>query len=572
MKNNKYILIWFLKMAKNGGIFDYCSYERVQNHLLSEKNDRKINNEKYINNNYNSFNNAITNYKITVNNPLFKENNFFLKTNDSKKAKLFEKTKKQKSHCNKLIINTNPNCNYTSINNNKTNKQNATNRLINYYSNIYINNDKYNNPKIIKDINKLISPRLKTFLSKQNINNNSFIFISPYQNNNNGNNKNNNRIKTNYPIKINKDDNKKTLNKFSSSPYLNINLKDNRNINEYKNTNKYNNKYERKNNVVNFNNENINYNNIKNIQNNEESTIKHKTINYNKDKNYKYINYKKTNNIKTKIKINVYPNYLNNKINNKFLHINQTQKNLTKINNDSCLKCKNQQINTYNNKNYNKKEPFLDNYAFLEIKNTHAAKCYNNYNSNKSTNNLNNKTDPNILVNSKKESKNKQLNNKSIISLVKKNYECFLKNNNQFNPYKISNNNKKKKRAKSKNQIEIEKNLDKQKALTFRESMSLKPFNSSEEIRNKVINNIQRTLSQKKYKEDDKNIFNKEVMNNLKSTLFEKNNKYNNNNLQKQIGCKFSIYKKDDKNINECLNEVITYFNSENLRKKKNYY
>ena len=63
----------------------------------------------------------------------------------------------------------------------------------------------------------------------------------------------------------------------------------------------------------------------------------------------------------------------------------------------------------------------------------------------------------------------------------------------------------------------------------------------------------------------------------LKDNLNDKNNSkelksingYNNINLEKQIGCKFSILKINEKNINECLNGIVTYFNSENLRNKK---
>jgi hypothetical protein len=48
-------------------------------------------------------------------------------------------------------------------------------------------------------------------------------------------------------------------------------------------------------------------------------------------------------------------------------------------------------------------------------------------------------------------------------------------------------------------------------------------------------------------------------------------NGYNDINLKQQIGCKFSILKNNENNINECFNGVITYFNSENLRNKKKF-
>ena len=119
--------------------------------------------------------------------------------------------------------------------------------------------------------------------------------------------------------------------------------------------------------------------------------------------------------------------------------------------------------------------------------------------------------------------------------------------------------------------------------------MSLKPKNknSNKKNKNSALKDIVRTLSHKKYIEDDKNIINKDVINNIKTDLFGnkkqyslKNNedinlniyKYNNINLERQIGCQFSIYKQNEIKNNDCLNGVITYFNSENLKNRKIIY
>ena len=178
------------------------------------------------------------------------------------------------------------------------------------------------------------------------------------------------------------------------------------------------------------------------------------------------------------------------------------------------------------------------------------------------------------------------MDDKKILSLAKKNFELFLKKNNKLNLKHISSNNlKKRKRHKSQNQIDKEKNLDKKKSLSYRESMSIKPYKSSGKNKVNVLKNVTRTLSQKKYKEDYKSIINKEEMNNVKSVLFEnhkensndiksiknikKINKYDISNLKRQIGCQFSIFKKREKSKNDCLNGIITYFNSENLRNRK---
>ena len=100
-------------MDKNGEIYDYSSFVYYQNNLNIKDNKRII-----------QFNNnrgfSCVFYDASVNNPLFKENNFFLKSNNTNKSsRLMKKTKKitkLKNYYNNLI-----------------------NRMNNYYSNIYIN-------------------------------------------------------------------------------------------------------------------------------------------------------------------------------------------------------------------------------------------------------------------------------------------------------------------------------------------------------------------------------------------------------------------------------------------------
>ena len=596
-------------MEKNRKIYDYFSYAKYQNNLYNAQSDRTnlIHSKHYINN-YNSFGNFIPNYKMTVNNPLFKENNFFIKTNNNKNSRLINRTSKltkRKSHCNILILKTNQNNKDLStmhIKNNKSlNNPSIANLMTNYYSNIFINNNQYNNNRNGKNINKIIVPRLKNSTSKDNFNNNSFISICSCHNNNEINKNTTNINNIGYQNKINdKKNNKKTINKFSSSPYLNQYLtENNEDINEnhyyddkiyYNNHNKY-----KSNNAINFN-ENINYNNIKNIENNIGNLIPKKIINYNQTRNQNAQTFlkgnKTTKGTKTKIKINIYPNYQKIKKNDKLLTANENKKIMNESNvfkNNKCSKCDNQKLN-YGRHNFdNKKYSFIDNYAFYEVKNTHLKKNYNSYNTNKN-NQLINKTEPNINFNNINKNEpiknfNNEIDDKKVISLAKKNFELFLKKNNKLNLKYI--NIKKRKRHKSQNQIDKEKNLDRQKALSYRESIPIKPNNSFVKNKINVLANVTKTLSQKKYKEDYNNIINKEKMNNVKSLLFEnlkdnsndiksikskKNiNKYNNLNLKRQIGCQFTIFKKGEKRNNDCLNGIITYYNSENL-KNKNYY
>ena len=599
-------------MDKNFKIHDYCSYAHYQNNARSDRINL-IHSKHYLNN-YNSFGNLITNYKISVNKPSFKENNFFLKTNNNNKnSRLINKTNKLtklKTHYNNLILKTNQNKKNIStipIKNNKSLiNHTRSNILTNYYSNIFINNKQNNEQGNGKNINKIIVPRLNTNTSEKHFNNNSFVSICSCRNNNENKKSETNIFKINTQNKIIENNNKKIVNKFSSSPYLNAFLTENNediNENNHYNEKKYyynQNKYKR-NNAINFN-ENINYNNIKNIENNRENSISKKIVNYNEENNnnnnqhnQSFLNGNKTTkSTKTKIKINVYPNYQKIKKNVKLYQPNDNKKVISKINipkNNQCLKCQNQKLNFDKNKNYNNKEPFIENYAFYEIKNIHSTKCYNNYRSEKYSE-LINKTEGNIHYNKKnkieeKENLIQEMDDKKILSLAKKNFELFLKKNNKLNLKHISSNNlKKRKRHKSQNQIDKEKNLDKKKSLSYRESMSIKPYKSSGKNKVNVLKNVTRTLSQKKYKEDYKSIINKEEMNNVKSVLFEnlkensndiksvknvkKNiNKYDISNLKRQIGCQFSIFTKREKSKNDCLNGIITYFNSENLRNRK---
>ena len=599
-------------MDKNFKIHDYCFYAHYQNNARSDRINL-IHSKHYLNN-YNSFGNLITNYKISVNKPSFKENNFFLKTNNNnnKNSRLINKTNKLtklKTHYNNLILKTNQNKKNIStipIKNNKSLiNHTRSNILTNYYSNIFINNKQNNEQGNGKNINKIIVPRLNTNTSEKHFNNNSFVSICSCRNNNENKKSETNIFKINTQNKIIENNNKKIVNKFSSSPYLNAFLTENNediNENNHYNEKKYyynQNKYKR-NNAINFN-ENINYNNIKNIENNRENSISKKIVNYNEENNnnnqhnQSFLNGNKTTkSTKTKIKINVYPNYQKIKKNVKLYQPNDNKKVISKINipkNNQCLKCQNQKLNFDKNKNYNNKEPFIENYAFYEIKNIHSIKCYNNYRSKKYSE-LINKTEGNIHYNKKnkieeKENLIQEMDDKKILSLAKKNFELFLKKNNKLNLKHISSNNiKKRKRHKSQNQIDKEKNLDKKKALSYRESMSIKPYKSSGKNKVNVLKNVTKTLSQKKYKEDYKSLINKEEMNNVKSVLFENHkenyndiksvknvkkniNKYDISNLKRQIGCQFSIFKKREKSKNDCLNGIITYFNSENLRNRK---
>ena len=568
--------------------FNYCVNDLIDGHSGMTKLYKR-------HNNYNSFGDLLSNYKITVNNPLFKENNFFLKTKNNEKSKYVDKYKKEaklNNYYNNLIINTNPICNNKEMHN-KNSKSlinlNKNNRMTNYYSNIYINNQ-YNDQRILNNKNQLVSPLLINTNSELTYNNNSYQFIYPYINKIE-NNKNIQIInKVNYQNQKNNqnNNNKRLITKFPSSPYLNINLTENQYINgnEYYNRIKHNYNVYKRNNIINFN-ENINYNNINNINNNTENNISKKIINYNQDNNHTFFNNSHSKNIKTKIKIKVYPNYQKIKNIPKTYHANKNKNknSISKINflkKNLCLKCQNHKKKQNNEKN----EPFLDNYAFYERKNINQKKSNINYNTNKAYN-LNNKTEQNLTLNTNIINQNKKLklNDTKILSLAKKNFELFLKKNNKLNLKDINNNIKKRKRQKSQNQIDKEKNLDKYKSLSYRESMSLKPDNSLGKNKINILNNITKTLSQKKYKEDDKNFINKEEMKDIRYTLFDKQKeninenkntfetinikRYNDNDLKKQIGCKFSILKKDKNNINECLNEIITYFNSENLRNQK---
>ena len=80
-------------MVENNKIRNFYSCAYYQNNINNSLTDRMINPNNYLNN-FNSFGNFISNYKITVNNPLFKQNNFFLKSNNNSGSRLVERTKK----------------------------------------------------------------------------------------------------------------------------------------------------------------------------------------------------------------------------------------------------------------------------------------------------------------------------------------------------------------------------------------------------------------------------------------------------------------------------------------------
>ena len=596
-------------MANKEQIFDYSSFAYYQNKNTNLKAKDRIIRSYNIMNEPNNYNNIAKNFNTTINKPLLKENNFFLKTNNNNKSSRLvtniKKLSKLKCYYNNLIPRSNRNYNDESIFHKKNNKslnnnQIKTDRVINYYSHIYINNDYYHQKNSKTNPDK--PQKAKPHITGKKFNNNSFVSICSYKNKNDQrciNKSDTNIFNNNKPIKIITDyrhQKNKSYNiiKKSSSPYYKMILFENNNNNNYNNIitdyNYYNKNHfinydYNKNNIINFN-ENINYNNIQNIQNNQinktENSLSNKILNYNNENNKIFFskninNNKSTNiNIKKNIGINIYPSYQQIKNNEKEI----TKMNLQKHN--ICLKCKKLKIKSA--QNYNLKEPLLknkNNNIFYKSKNINSKKCYNNYNSSK--------TEQDIYLNASINKPHEKINNEKLLSLVKKNYELFLKKNNQFNLKKITNDIKKRRRPKSKNQIDNEKNLDRIKSLSYRESMSLKPKNknSNKKNKNSALKDIVRTLSHKKYIEDDKNIINKDVINNIKTDLFGnkkqyslKNNedinlniyKYNNINLERQIGCQFSIYKQNEIKNNDCLNGVITYFNSENLKNRKIIY
>ena len=155
---------------------------------------------------------------------------------------------------------------------------------------------------------------------------------------------------------------------------------------------------------------------------------------------------------------------------------------------------------------------------------------------------------------------------------------------------------KKGKREKSKIQLSAEKNLDKNKSMSFMENFFHYSSNNSNRSfsNNKKHKNYYKkySISSKKYKEDKyyNNIFKKEKFIKIKNKLFKKriknNNKYLNKNdkiynkikqkkysyniLKKQVACIFIIKKQRVKNKIYCLNGKSIYFCSENLKKINN--
>ena len=131
------------------------------------------------------------NYNTTINKPLLKENNFFLKTNNNNKSSRLvtniKKLSKLKCYYNNLIPRSNRNYNDESIFHKKNNKslnnnQIKTDRVINYYSHIYINNDYYHQQNSKTNPNK--PPKAKPHITGKKFNNNSFVSIYSYKNKN----------------------------------------------------------------------------------------------------------------------------------------------------------------------------------------------------------------------------------------------------------------------------------------------------------------------------------------------------------------------------------------------------
>ena len=94
-------------MEKNYSNRHIYSFHDYQNDIINNGfiNSTIITNNNKVNENYN-FENIIPNYNKKINNPLFKENNFFLKSSHINKSK---KVSRLKNYYNKLILQTNQN-------------------------------------------------------------------------------------------------------------------------------------------------------------------------------------------------------------------------------------------------------------------------------------------------------------------------------------------------------------------------------------------------------------------------------------------------------------------------------
>ena len=272
-----------------------------------------------------------------------------------------------------------------------------------------------------------------------------------------------------------------------------------------------------------------------------------------------------------------------------------------------------------------------NNYKFHEIKETsksrkkekekekdinqHKEIGYAKMEQNKQNNNLTNRNKipvnksyyvkriSNLNESNKKEEILKNSNEKNIVnqsekyySIIKQNYELFLRSKNKKNNAikKIpKNSEKKRKRQRSKNQLYFEKKLDRKKSMSFIEHIADYSSKQSTIENNNAQKNktsIKDTLSHKKFKEDDGTFLMDEEILKIKNNLFDnkkrdfcnKNQKmtknteiskkirpkkYSFNELNIQIGCRFKIKKEYIKNRIYCLSGKSIYFYSENLKK-----
>ena len=163
--------------------------------------------------------------------------------------------------------------------------------------------------------------------------------------------------------------------------------------------------------------------------------------------------------------------------------------------------------------------------------------------------------------NHKEEILNNTKNSNNICTNIKKKDERFLKGKIKLNDIlrKINKkSDKKRKKAKSKNQLDVEKNLDKLKSKSFRE------YSNIDELSSSYVNNsltIHGSISHKKYKEDDDIFIKEERYSRIKNELFKN---YNNNKIKKryknkigysydilkcQFGCRFSIRKTNKRQL-----------------------
>ena len=252
-------------MANNEQIFDYSSFVYYQNKNTNLNAKDRIIQSYNIMNEPNNYSNIAKNFNTTINKPLLKENNFFLKTNNNKSSRLvtnIKKLSKLKSYYNNLIPRSNRNYNDESIFHKKNNKilnnnQIKTDRVINYYSHIYINNDYYHQKNSTTNPDK--PQKAKPHITGKKFNNNSFVSIYSYKNKNEQrciNKSDTNIFNNNKPIKIityYRHQKNKSYNiiKKSSSPYYKMILFENNNNNNYNNIiTDYN--YYNKNNFINY--------------------------------------------------------------------------------------------------------------------------------------------------------------------------------------------------------------------------------------------------------------------------------------------------------------------------------